>query len=360
MADTPSGELAGKTDAFHVIPSPQRKEDADIASTAGAQGLSLRKQMFKPRSVLSFLISFGIIAFVIARQDIPFSEMWEKIQSSNKWLYASGFLAYYSSFIVRTLRWKQVLHNAGYDDDNAARLPRLPKLTRIIFLSWFANSILPAKLGDGYRGYLLKKASKVSFYKTMGTIFAERVADVGVLFSLLLVSGLLAFRNDMPPNFGTLIGFGAALAVLSLGALFGLRYLGPWIRRLLPSKVRPLYGRLEEGVLLAYRQRMSYLMLLTALVWVLESARFWFVLSALGVSLSIFVVVFVALAASLLTTVPFTPAGLGVVEGAVVAVLVLVSVSKPVAFSAALLDRGITYWSVLLVGAIVYLMSPNH
>ncbi len=75
--------------------------------------------------------------------------------------------------------------------------------------------------------------------------------------------------------------------------------------------------------------------------------------------------VFVALAASLLTTVPFTPAGLGVVEGAVIAVLLWgrvdgLPLDEALVGTIALLDRAITYWSLLLVGAVVYLIHHRR
>ncbi len=351
MADARSRSLPGHAAPEHVQPASAQLREAGP--------ISLREQMLRPRTFISFGISIALIAWIFARQEIPFAQVWANIRAANPWLILLAFAAYYSTFYVRTLRWKQVLANVGYTSHNEACLPRRRTLTRIIFLSWFANSILPAKLGDGYRGYLLKRNSNVSFSKTMGTIVAERIADVGALFALLLGAGMLAFRDHLPPNFGVLVGFGAALAALSLSTLFVLKYIGPWMARMLPGRVRPHYVRMEEGVLLAYRRRVGWILFLTLLVWILDSARFWFVAASLGQSFSPALVVFIALAAALLTTVPFTPAGLGVVEGAVVAALLLVIDDRALAGSIALLDRTITYWLLIIVGAVVYLFSNN-
>ncbi len=348
MADTSSRGIVTQAELSNAAQAPPE-----------SGGLSLRSQLLRPRTLISFAVSLGILAFIFIRQDIPLSDVWANIRQANVGLYLLGFLAYYSSFYVRTLRWKQMLGNAGYTTENHAQVPPTHTLLRIIFLSWFANSILPAKLGDGYRGYLLKRNSNVSFSKTMGTILAERIADVAALFSLLLISGLLAFRDRMPPHFGLLVGFGAVLVVLSLMALLGLRYVGPFVSRMLPTRVRPHYSRLEEGVLLAFRRRVGWILLLTASVWVLESLRFWFVAASLGQTFSLELVIFIALAASLLTTVPFTPAGLGFVESAIVTVLLWVIQDESLAGSIALMDRTITYWSLVLFGAVVYLFSGN-
>lgn len=348
MADTSSQRLPNQAELRNL---PQ--------SRAEPGGLSLRDQLLRPRTLISFAVSLGILAFIFIRQDIPLSEVWANIREANLGLYLMGMLAYYSTFYVRTLRWKQMLGNAGYTTSNQAQVPRTRTLLRIIFLSWFANSVLPAKLGDGYRGYLLKRNSNVSFSKTMGTIVAERIADVAALFSLLVISGLLAFRDNLPPHFGALVGFGSLLVLISLGALLGIRYIGPLVSRVLPQRVRPYYSRLEEGVLLAYRHRAGWILLLTAAVWILESLRFWFVAASLGQTFGLELVIFIALAASLLTTVPFTPAGLGIVESAIVTVLLWVIQDQSLAGSIALLDRTITYWSIIMFGALVYLFSGN-
>ena len=110
-------------------------------------------------------------------------------------------------------------------------------------------------------------------------------------------------------------------------------------------------------MLLRFGRRLGLIALLTACVWGLESARCWFVSASLGVEFGLPLAVFAALAASLLTTVPFTPAGLGVVEGAIVVALVYVGQEKGVAGSIALLDRTITYWGLLLVGAVLYVFT---
>ena len=40
-------------------------------------------------------------------------------------------------------------------------------LTEILYLSWFANCVVPAKLGDIYRSYLARNCLGVSMSKTV-------------------------------------------------------------------------------------------------------------------------------------------------------------------------------------------------
>jgi uncharacterized protein (TIRG00374 family) len=91
-------------------------------------------------------------------------------------------------------------------------------------------------------------------------------------------------------------------------------------------------------------------------VWAMESLRVWFVAQSLNAGITVEMAIFVALLSALLTTLPFTPAGLGVVEVAIVTALTFVSVSSDVAAAVAVVDRLITYWSVILVGGIAALL----
>jgi uncharacterized protein (TIRG00374 family) len=68
----------------------------------------------------------------------------------------------------------------------------------------------------------------------------------------------------------------------------------------------------------------------------------------------------VALVASLLTAVPFTPAGLGIVEAGIVGLLTVIYQADPTEAAAiALVDRAISVLSVVILGFIAYLLSPK-
>ncbi len=334
---------------------------ADLVSDTGR--LSLGEQLRRPRTLLSFAVSGLIVVYVSSRQELSLAQVWTHTREANLLLLLLGVVSYYVTFYVRALRWQQMLRNSDNGKRSEPSFLSTLELQRIILLSWLANSVLPAKLGDAYRGYLLKQSWQVSFSKIMGMILAERVADVILLCSLLLLSGLLAFRKHLPPNFLSLMVLAASLAVLGLGVLILLRSIGPLVSRILPGKLTRCYPQIEEGALSAFRGRLGWILLLTCIVWILESLRLWFVAASLGTHLGLPLVVFIALTASLLTTVPFTPAGLGIVEGAMISILVWVRVAgipidEALAGSIALLDRAITYWGLLLVGTAVYLMSP--
>src|SRR5437763_16841132 len=110
---------------------------------------------------------------------------------------------------------------------------------------------------------------------------------------------------------------------------------------------------------------MPRIVALTGVAWSLEVLRLYFVTLSLGLGgIAQSVIGFVALAAALMTTLPLTPAGLGFAEGAIVGVFLLAAgaglapgVDEHTAASIALLDRGISYWSLIAIGLVVYPLS---
>ena len=82
-------------------------------------------------------------------------------------------------------------------------------------------------------------------------------------------------------------------------------------------------------------------------------------ISSFGVSINPAVAVFIALTASLLTTLPITPAGLGAVEGTMTAAFVIVGFDNNLGGSIALVDRVISYWSIFAFGSIVWILSKK-
>jgi uncharacterized protein (TIRG00374 family) len=124
------------------------------------------------------------------------------------------------------------------------------------------------------------------------------------------------------------------------------------------------YARFEHGTLSSFRG-IPVLVAYTGAAWAGEVLRLYLVTLSLGLGgIAQSVIVFVALAAALMTTLPLTPAGLGFAEGAIVGVLLLAAraglapgVDEHAAASIALLDRGISYWSLIAVGLVVYPLS---
>src|ERR671936_810193 len=175
---------------------------------------SLAARFFNLRTLVSFALGFAIIVFLFTRVQIDVGAILDRVRQSNPFLLLAAFLVFYATFPVRAVRWRRLLRNVGLHDSARFDLPSVPGLAEIVFLSWFANCVVPAKLGDAYRAYLLKLNAGVSFSTTIGTILAERIIDVVVLFLLMLAATGLSFGRAVPGEVLVLMQLGLGLVVL--------------------------------------------------------------------------------------------------------------------------------------------------
>lgn len=321
--------------------------------------LSLARRLRQPRTLLS--IGLPLILLVLMFRvvlNVDFGQLVDSIRAANPLLLLAAFGVYYIGFPLRGLRWLVLLRRTGVGI-------RWRDATEIVFISWLVNCLVPAKLGDVYRAYLLRLNYLVSLSRTFGTVFIERIFDLMAIVVLGLAAGFWSFRNGLPPSVQIIFGVGVAVVVVLVLGLFTLRNFG---RRLLvalplPTRIAELYDRFEEGVFSMNRRDVPGLTLLTGAIWATEAARLYFVILALGfhdVAVGISGAFFVALAASLLTAVPFTPAGIGIVEAGVVGILTLVyGADKTDATAIALVDRAISVLSIIVIGSITYVLSPK-
>jgi glycosyltransferase 2 family protein len=356
MVDDTTGKLA---------PDPELTDELPEELEVERGGFSLWERLRSPRTLVSFGLALAIVIFAFRGLNIDIGRTWQYIRQANPWMLLLAFCVFYTTFPIRALRWRLLLRNAGVPiDEGRTSWASLPALMEYIYLSWFANCIVPAKLGDAYRGYLLKHNGRVSFSSAFGTIFAERLLDMLGLFGMLVISAWFTFGAHMPDGTQIVFGFGALLVVAILGGLASMRWLSPLVRRFIPQRALPFYVRFEHAALSSFSPAvLPRLIAFTGVIWLLEGFRLYFVIESFGpevATLSLSAIVFVALASSLLTALPITPAGLGVVEGTITVVLTLFGVDKNLGIAVTLLDRLINFWSIVIGGFFLYLFSKRR
>lgn len=344
------------TQQSQKIHKPRRERTAlEEPSVIAPPGLGRR--VFQPQTIIGFIVAIAVLYFFYRRGfNLDFSEVWARMRSANGALLIAAFVIYYSTFIFRTLRWQILLGNVGYSRKAGVPMPSLLGLGEILYLSWFANCVTVARLGDAYRGYMLKRTAGVSFTVTMGTILAERLLDLVVLAGLMAISVFAAFRNSLPPEAESALIGGVVLAAVGLLGLASLRRLRPLIERLLPTRFFRHYHGIESGITGSLK-RLPTLTSFSITGWAIEGITLYLTARSLDAPLSIVGALVVALVASLLTTVPFTPAGLGFAESGMVLVLQQLGLDANLAGAVALLNRVINYWSIIVIGTILYIFS---
>ena len=129
-------------------PSEEQTTTHRKARESGLETVSLGQRLRSPQTIISFLIAFALIGFIFRNLDLNLSLIWTNIRSSNPLFLVLGFAVYYGSFPLRAMRWRKLLNNAGITRKEGFSVPGLGGLSEIYVLSWFANCLVPAKLGD--------------------------------------------------------------------------------------------------------------------------------------------------------------------------------------------------------------------
>lgn len=342
---------------FHAPPPALPPDEAEVRPDQ----LSLTKRLRQPRTIISLVLPILLLAlFVRSLPGFKLEELPDKILGANPLLLLAAFVIFYAGFPLRGLRWAILVRQTGF-------ALKIRDANEIIFLSWLVNCLVPAKLGDVYRAYLLKINSPVSLSRTFGTVFIERVLDLFAIVTLGLAAGFVSFRSGLPADVQIVFAIGVAFVLLLAGGLLTLRNFGRRILTWLPTphQVLEFYDRFEEGVFASIGLRaLPRLVVLTGFIWATEAMRLYLVVEALGlpdVRLGLSGAFFVALAASLLTAVPLTPAGIGFVESGVVGLLTIVyGVPETDALAITLVDRAISVLSIIIIGSIFYAVSSKR
>ncbi|HEX5451125.1 MAG TPA: lysylphosphatidylglycerol synthase transmembrane domain-containing protein, partial [Candidatus Limnocylindrales bacterium] len=244
--------------------------------------ISLAQRLRQPRTIISIVIPvIVIVAFVYLNRD-TLGKVPGLVLGANPLLIAAAFVVFYAGFPLRGWRWARLLHGTGMQVS-------VRDSTEIIFLSWLVNCVVPAKLGDVYRAYLLKINSTASMTRTLGTVFIERILDLLVIAVLGLAAGFWSFRNGLPPSIQIVAIIGVIVVLVLAGGLLTLRNFGRSILVRLPlperleARIMELYDRFEEGVFGAVGTRaLPVLVVVTGMVWATESLRLFLVVQALG------------------------------------------------------------------------------
>ncbi|MCA9832473.1 MAG: flippase-like domain-containing protein [Thermomicrobiales bacterium] len=343
MSNLNPGAESSVEDASLELELERESEPRDIGSS-----------LLTPRTAISFLLALVVFYFVIRRTNLDLGEALRQIRQANFFYFLGALAAYYFTFVIRGWRWSKMLASAGISEETGHDMPDTVGMFEIFTLSWFVNSILPARMGDAYRCYLIKRRANASFGISLGTMLAERLVDLVVLVLMLLVAGIAVYGTHAPDRAENAFLVGGVVVVIGVTGVVVLWLLRNRIEGFLPAKIARVYARVRNGLFDSLAQPRTPV-LVSVGIWLCDGLRVFLVAWALGQHISYQAAIMVALLSALVSTVPITPAGLGFVEGIMIYALTTIGVPNSTAGAIALLDRVVTYGSLLIVGGIMYL-----
>jgi len=306
-----------------------------------------RRRLFVRYSVSALVAGFA--AYTLWRL-VDWSVVLRTLRTVSLPVYLLAVPAYYLTVPVRTARWRLLLDESGVDSDWRSA-------TTVVFLSLFLNTVLPAKGGDLYRAHVGGRLYDAMRSVVLGTVTVERTLDLTVLLAGVMVAVTGLSSVTLSGGRRLLVLSGVALAVL--GALTGVVLIGPHLG--LPAPFDEYIAEFHAGFTsVSSISTFASVVGLTAVLWGLNVARIWVIVTAIQLELGLFSILLVALVISVLTGLPYTPAGVGVVEVAGTTLLLALGTSGGTGFSVVVLDRLVSVGSVVLIGGVVYAVGPER
>lgn len=193
--------------------------------------------------VVSFVLANGIGAFFLwlTARELPLDQIEEglkRLEGAHLALWSAVFVAVYIvCHGARIVRWYDLVRPL---DETIEPM----KVHRVCLVGFTAILLLPLRLGELIRPYLLSRRSSLGMSALLGTAVVERVID-GLVMTGLLFLTLATYQGGGSTGFAYTVG--AISAAVFLGALSFC--LGAyWRRKQTVGLVHKLFGLVSEGL----------------------------------------------------------------------------------------------------------------
>ncbi len=307
---------------------------------------------------LGVLIS--ILFLWLALRGLHLDDFWGAMTKANYGWILPGVAVYFVGVWVRAWRWHYLL--------GPIKKIATKTMFPITTIGYMGNNIYPARAGEVLRAVILKRKEGVPVSASLATIIVERIFDGVVMLAFVFINlpelakltGSSGFVGNIQQVavWGTAAFIGALLVFL-LAAMFPqiTARVGLWlIERLLPSrlhiKVSGILNKFLEG-LASLRSPFNVLMvfLTSVVIWLLETAKYWFVMHAFDFEVSFFALMLMNGIVNLATTIPSAPGYIGTFDAPGIAVLTAYGVEQALAAGYTLVLHVALWLPITLIGA---------
>src|SRR5579864_6265696 len=177
------------------------------------------------------------VCLYFAFRGISFQQLWDALTRARPWPIFLALALYFFEYLLRSERWAVLL--------KPIRPIAASQLLWPMFIGYFANNVLPLRMGELIRAHLCGTKFKISRTASLGTILLERLCDtISFLTTFLVASLFYPFPTFMEKG-AWLLG-GACFAVI--GSLLLIHQHERRFRTLLAASPIPI----------AWKERINY------------------------------------------------------------------------------------------------------
>ncbi|MCB0472612.1 MAG: flippase-like domain-containing protein [Flavobacteriaceae bacterium] len=198
-------------------------------------------------------------------------------KTANYWWVALSLLLGMLSHLSRAYRWKFLLQPIGYK-------PRFANAVMTILMAYLVNLGIP-RAGELARATAISKYEDVPFQKALGTIIAERIADVIMLSIIVGIAFVMQadlmeqylFKDSASGSVKSLLAIAFLLLIAFIGYRIILRAKHPFL-----IKIKDFVNGLIEGAVSIFKMKNKWRFIFhTVFIWVMYVLMFYVVSFAL-------------------------------------------------------------------------------
>lgn len=264
---------------------------------------------------------------------------------------------YFLGVAARTWRWHYMLRHL--------RPIGLWPLFKLVCIGYMGNNIYPARAGELLRSYMLRRTYGIRMSASLATVLVERLFDGLVMLLFVFVALPFVSASDALASFRapiaalTIVFVGALVVFLALASRPALarRLYTPPIRRFLPEALADRALAVAERFMLgleslARGREVVAIFATSVLVWLFETAKYWFVMHAFPFDVSFFALMLMNGIVNLATTIPGLPGHWLTFDAPGIAVLVAAGVDQDVATAYTLVLHVALWLPITALGAL--------
>ena len=299
-----------------------------------------------PKAITGIVISLAGIYW--AFKDFNFIDFKRSIQQVDSvyFLFATIFL--WGSVWLRGLRWKWLFKESSS--------PSVSSLYRAELIGYFGNNVLPLRLGELLRTYIVGKENNFSKSFVFGTVVLERLMDMLALtfFGIILLF-LYPFEEEWISDY--LLKGGVAILIIILT----LTILSRFKSNNTSNKFLSILNQILDGLLSIRKQKVIPVVIVSLLIWSIYLLDVYFIQRAFQFNLSWTQTLAILVISSLVLSIPSAPGMIGTFHAAVKYTMVdLFAFTPNEGNSFAILMHAYGYILFTLLGAYYFLKSQFH
>ena len=304
-------------------------------------------------TIAGFVISLVLLYFSL--KDIRFHEIMTTLQRTNPWLLPAPLVFIIIAVVLCSFRWSRLIGSAvGFLDTFAA-----------LMIGLFVNNVLPARIGEVARAYVISKKSGLSFTFSFSTVLLDRFFD---LTGLLLIAFIFLPDKSLPTAVSRSIYILIAFLILCIACmiLFSREQFANRVAGMFMRIKRPLFSKLADRVFMIQENlkrinsplNLILSVILSFCIWFSMTIALYLVILMLGVRIDFRVIPFVCALLNLGLTIPSSPGYVGVYQFLLVYLLAIFGVPKYEGFTISIIYHAMWFIPYNIMG-FLYLLKEH-